>query len=337
MTQPIASVIVLGYNGRQYLDACISSVIDQDMPRESYEIVYVDNGSADGSAEFVSERFPEVRVLRLERNFGFAEGNNRGVPETHGKYVAALNQDTVCHRRWLSELVAALEADPNAKAAHSNILTPWCPGYQAMDRERWPEIVHVAELSRYGFVSYEQRPFSPEPIETIFLAGAATLVEREVIERFGYFFDADFFTYCEDTDLALRLRNLGYRNLLVPTSVVYHDLTPSTGLSWRTLRKTLMILRNRGLAFYKNMGAAEFVAFLPWLLVGAPLKPGELSLGRAQSALYGVGTLPLLPIALGWGAIHARKIAARRRDVLRQRALAPFELLRAVRGAGSRS
>ena len=337
MTQPTASVIVLGYNGRHYLDACISSVLDQEMPRESYEILYVDNASADGSAEFVSERFPDVRVLRLERNFGFAEGNNRGVPETDGKYVAALNQDTVCHRRWLSELVAALEADPEAKAAHSNILTPWCPGYDAMEREAWPEIVHVAELSRFGFVSYEQRPFSPEPIETIFLAGAATLVEREVIERYGYFFDPDFFAYCEDTDLALRVRNLGYRNLLVPTSVVYHDLTPSTGLSWPTLRKTLMILRNRGLAFYKNMGAAEFAAFLPWLLIGAPLKPGELSLGRAKSALYGMGTLPLLPIALGWGAIHARKVAARRRDVLRQRALARFELLRLLRGAGRRS
>ena len=65
MTQPIASVIVLGYNGRQYLDACISSVIDQDMPRESYEIVFVDNASVDGSADFVIERFPDVRVLRL--------------------------------------------------------------------------------------------------------------------------------------------------------------------------------------------------------------------------------------------------------------------------------
>ena len=98
-----------------------------------------------------------------------------------------------------------------------------------------------------------------------------------------------------------------------------------------------MILRNRGLAFYKNMGAAEFAAFLPWLLIGAPLKPGELSLGRAKSALYGMGTLPLLPIALGWGAIHARKVAARRRDVLRQRALARFELLRLLRGGGRRS
>lgn len=337
MSSPTASVIVLGYNGRQYLDACISSLLDQAMPRDAYEILYVDNASVDGSTELVRERFPDVRILQLERNFGFAEGNNRGVAETSGRYIAVLNQDTVCHRRWLPELVAALEASPEVKAVHSNILTPWCPGYAEQERKEWPSIVHVAELNRFGFVAYEQRPFSPEPIETLFLAGAATMVEREVAERFGYLFDPDFFAYCEDTDLALRVRNLGYRSQLVPTSVVYHDLQPSTALSWRTLRKTLMILRNRGLAYFKNMELAEFMAFLPWLLIGAPLKPGELSLGPARSVLYGLGTLPLLPVALGWGALHARKVAARRSEVLQQRTLPRFALLRALReGAGNR-
>ncbi len=158
-----------------------------------------------------------------------------------------------------------------------------------------------------------------------------------MIDRFGYFFDPDLPAYCEDTDLALRVRNLGYRNLLVPTSVVYHDLRPSTSLSLSTLRKTLTILRNRGLAFHKNMEAWEFAAFLPWLLAGAPLKPAELSLGPWRSALYGLGMVPLLPIALGWGALHARKLTARRREVLKQRTLPRSALLRALRGAGDRS
>lgn len=337
MTAPTASVIVLGYNGRRYLDDCLSSLLDQEMPRSAYEVLYVDNGSTDGSAELVRERFPEVRTLELERNFGFADGNNRGLREAHGRYVAVLNQDTVCHRRWLSELVAALESEPAVKAVHSNILTPWCPGFAAKEREGWPSIVHVAELNRFGFVTYQQHPFSQEPIETLFLAGAATMVEREVVERFGYLFDPDFFAYCEDTDLALRVRNLGYRSLLVPTSVVYHDLRPSTSLSWPTLRKTLMILRNRGLAYFKNMELAEFLAFLPWLIMGAPLKPAELSLGPARSVLYGLGTALLAPIALGWAALHARKLAARRSEVLRQRALPRFALLRTLWRSGSPS
>lgn len=332
MTIPLASVIIVGYNGRRYLEACLDSVFDQELSGDAYEVVYADNASADGSADFVQERFPQARVLRFERNYGFAEGNNRALAATRGRYVAALNQDTVVHRRWLSELIAALEARPDAKAAHSNILTPWCPGYEAKERVGWPAIVHIAELSRYGFVAYQQRPFSPEPIETLFLAGAACLVDREVIDRFGYFFDPDFWAYCEDTDLGLRVRNLGYTNLLVPTSVVYHDLTPSTALGWPTLRKTLLILRNRGLAFYKNLTLREFAALLPWLLAGAPFKPGELALGRLRGALFGLGTVPLLPIAAGWGAWHARKLAARRRQVLRQRAIPPFALVRALRG-----
>lgn len=332
MTSPNVSVIVLGYNGRRYLDACLSSVLDQELPRSEYEVLFVDNASSDGSAAFVRERFPDVRVVELERNFGFAEGMNRGVREARGRYVAVLNQDTVCHRRWLSELVAALDARPEALAAHSNVLTPWCPGYEQRDREGWPSIVHVPELSRFGFVGYEQRPFSPEPFETLFLGGAATMVRREALERFGYLFDPDFFAYCEDTDLALRLANLGAPNLLVPTSVVYHDLTPSTALGWPALRKTLLILRNRTLAFYKNLGWLEFLSFLPWLVAGAPLKPGELRMGRLRSVLYGLGTVPLIPIALLWAAATARKVAGRRGDVLRQRTIPRFALLRALRG-----
>ncbi|MEX0785566.1 MAG: glycosyltransferase family 2 protein [Dehalococcoidia bacterium] len=331
MTQPTVSVIVLGYNGRDYLDACLSSLLDQELPRSEYELLYVDNASSDGSPSFVRERFPDVRVVELERNFGFAEGNNRGVKETSGRYIAVLNQDTVCHRRWLSALTGALEARPDALAAHSNVLTPWCPGYDARDREGEPSIVHVAELNCYGFVTYEQRPYSHEPIETVFLAGAATLVRREAVDRFGYLFDPDFFAYCEDTDLALRLRNLGAPNLQVPNAVVYHDLTPSTSISWWTLRKTLLILRNRGLAFYKNLGALELLGFLPWLVAGAPLKPGELALGRLRSVAYGLALLPLVPVAFLWALLLIPSVAGRRADVLRQRVLPRGALLRMLR------
>lgn len=335
MTAPRASVIVLGYNGRRYLDACLASLLDSELPRDEYEVLYVDNGSTDGSVDFVRERFPDVRIVSLDRNYGFAEGNNRGLHEARGRHIAVLNQDTVCHRRWLSELLAAVETDPDVKAVHSNILTPWCPGYEEMEREAWPPIVHVAELNRFGFVAYQQRPFATEPIETLFLAGAAMMVQRELVDRMGYLFDRDFTAYCEDTDLALRVHNLGYRSLLVPTSVVYHDLRPSTALSWPTLRKTLMIVRNRALAYFKNMELVEFLAFLPRMAVGAPLKPGELSLGPARSALYALGTVPLIPVALAWAALHARKVMARRSELLRQRKRPRFALLRSLRGTGA--
>ena len=82
----IASVIVLAYNDKQYLQACLSSLIDQDLPADSYEVIYADNASTDGSVEFVEENFPTVRVVQLEHNYGFAEGNNRAAEYAKGKY-----------------------------------------------------------------------------------------------------------------------------------------------------------------------------------------------------------------------------------------------------------
>ena len=327
MTSSKVSVIVLGYNGREYLDACIGSLVDQEMAQDDYELLYVDNDSTDESVAFVSERFPTVRVIRMDRNYGFAEGNNRAISETKGRYIAVLNQDTVCHRRWLSELSGALDARPDVMAVHSNVLTPWCPGFDTKEREAWPEIVHIAELSRFGFVAYQQRPFAEDPIETLFLGGAATMVRREVVERAGYLFERSFVAYCEDTDLALRIRNSGHPNLLVPTAVVYHDLTPTTGFSWLTLRKTLLIVRNRFLAFFKNMNMVEFMAYLPWLVVGAPLKPGELNLG-ARSVLYALGMVALVPIAMLWAAFKIPSVLAHRAQIISGRTLGRFGMLR---------
>jgi len=328
MSLPAASVIVLGYNGQRYLDACLSSLLDQDLPHDEYEVLYVDNASTDGSADLVAERFPDVRVVRLERNFGFAEGNNRGVTETRGRHVAVLNQDTVCHRRWLSALMAALEAQPDVKAVHSNILTPWCPGYAAKEREAWPSIVHVAELNRFGFVTYRQQPFSPEPIETLFLAGAATMVDREVIERFGYLFDPDFFAYAEDLDLGLRIRALGYRTVLVPTSVVYHKHHLKTRLTVQNFLFTVRIVRNRCLSLFKCMYLAEFLVALPLTILGAPLNATQFGLRPAQRVLYFLYLVPVSLAALLTLPFHLPRYARKRSEVLARRVPDRFWFLR---------
>jgi GT2 family glycosyltransferase len=334
MTSPKVSVIVLGYNGRDYLGPCFDSLLDLDPVDGGHELVYADNNSQDGSADLIERNYPSVRVLRFDRNHGFAEGYNRAVREVKGAYIGILNQDTVCHRRWLAELSRALDEHPEAAAVHSNVLTPFTPGYERLERVDWPGVVLVSELTRFGFVGYEQRPFTEEPIETIFLAGAASMVRREVVERDGYLFECALVAYCEDTDLALRLRNAGHVNLLVPKAVVYHDLTPTTGLSLATLRKTLMIVRNRFLAFFKNMGLLEFAGYAPVLAVGAPLKPGELSLGKS-SLLYALGMIPLVPIAMVWAILEAPKVWSHRFAILASRRLPRFGMLRLMLGGRS--
>src|SRR5437867_4234549 len=101
---PLASVIILGYWGRAFVDDCLSSVLDQDLAPERYDVLYVDNGSRDRAGELVRERYPRARVLELDHNYGYAEGNNIGFRNTTGNIVVFLNEDTAVHRSWLREL-----------------------------------------------------------------------------------------------------------------------------------------------------------------------------------------------------------------------------------------
>src|ERR687896_202519 len=105
---PLVSIVVLGWNGREYVDGCLSSLLDQDFDRP-YEVLFVDNGSIDGTAD-AAEGYAGVRVHRLDRNYGYCLGNNKGFEIAHGAYVVFLNQDVIVHRSWLTELVAALES-----------------------------------------------------------------------------------------------------------------------------------------------------------------------------------------------------------------------------------
>src|SRR2546428_7848746 len=119
--QPLASVIVLGWNGREFLVDCLGSVLDQDLPLSEYEVLYVDNGSRDGSPALVREGFPQIRVLELDHNYGYAEGNNIGFRHTRGELAVFLTQDTAVHGSWPTELLHALCSASAIKAAPANV------------------------------------------------------------------------------------------------------------------------------------------------------------------------------------------------------------------------
>ncbi|MCL4552356.1 MAG: glycosyltransferase family 2 protein, partial [Candidatus Marsarchaeota archaeon] len=114
------TVIVVNWNGRRYLESCLSSILAQTY--RNLEVVLVDNGSTDRSVEFVAERFPEVRVLVNQENVGFAAANNQAIEVTRGEYVALLNNDTYADPAWLERLVAAMEVNPRVGACASKML-----------------------------------------------------------------------------------------------------------------------------------------------------------------------------------------------------------------------
>src|ERR1700674_3175100 len=106
---PSVSVVVLNWNGKGHLTACLDSLLALDYPASKLQILLCDNGSTDGSVKFVRKGFPKVTVVSLDRNYGFAEGNNRAAKEAMGEWVAFLNNDMWVEPQWLKNMVAPLD------------------------------------------------------------------------------------------------------------------------------------------------------------------------------------------------------------------------------------
>jgi GT2 family glycosyltransferase len=324
----IASVIVLAYNDKQYLQACLSSLIDQDLPADSYEVIYADNASTDGSVEFVEENFPTVRVVQLEHNYGFAEGNNRAAEYAKGKYLSFQNADTVAHRRWLPELINAIESDPMVKACHPPGLPLDFGGYN--ERDKPVERGVMCELTRYGYVDFTENRLDGDRVPTLFIAGGSLLIDPEIHDQLKYYFDPTYFIYNEDTDLGLRINNLGYKILYVPSAACYHQRAPSrrTLFSKKSLRMAYLVTRNRFITFYKNMYAIEYLLALPLIFLGSIIKLRTLPMKPLKKVIYALGLIPFTFITLILAVIRFPRYAKERSYILKNSPHGRFWLLK---------
>lgn len=216
------SVIILNWNGLKFLPECLDSLAAQSF--HDFEVVLVDNGSQDGSVEFLRERYPWVKLLALQENTGFAEGNNRGLAAATGEFIVALNNDTRVEPEFLEELVSVAASHPKAGMVAAKMLNYYEPG--RIDAVALKIGVNglgynigVGELDARQYDT-GVRPFGP--------CGGAALYRRAMLEQVG-FFDADFFAYYEDFDLAWRGRLAGWDCASAPRAVVYHVHSATSG------------------------------------------------------------------------------------------------------------
>ncbi len=328
-----ASVIVLGYNGKSLLERCLDSVLDQSFPAGQFEAIYADNASGDGSADWVSEHFPSVRVLRFERNLGFAEGNNRAAEQARGRYLLFLNQDTVVHRHWLAEMVRTLALSPTEgpEAGTGLPIVPpsrvvaghaaGCPlRAGAMEREARVERGFLSEITRFGAVEPVEIDLPDSPIPTLHIGGGSMILDRQVLDELDYIFDPTLFAYGEDLDLGLRLNGLGHRVVFVPTAICYHHREGRAEPSRTTLRRTALATRNRFLVYMKNMHWDEFVLALPLLFVGSIAKMSTMVSSPVKKVIYGLGLLPFTAYYLAAAAVRMPRYLPDRRRILARRA-----------------
>lgn len=276
------SIVVLSFDTRALLLECLASVVEdihRPNARLACEVIVVDNGSSDGSADAVRDAFPSVEVIALDTNRGFAAGNNVALTRAKGKYVALLNSDVVLEPGALERVFDVLEARPDAGAAGIQLLHPdgrlqnSIHGYPSVVRELVPRwLLEVAWPSRFPS---KRRP-SREPIAVESVLGAVLVVRREVLQKVGLLPEAYFF-FLEETDWCWRMRRAGFEVLHVPAARAVHRAGSS---SKRKDPAATRIEYHRSLYHFlrANRGATSAVAVMTIrivksLLVLLPLLP----------------------------------------------------------------
>ncbi len=218
---PRVSVVIVSFNHRDLLRQVLEALRLQTF--RNFETIVVDNGSRDGSADLVAANFPDVHLVRLAENTGFAGGNNRGIAVARGEFVALLNNDALPDPRWLEELVAVMDVRPEVGFCASRVLLQSDP--HLLDAAG-DGLTFAATAFKRGHRlpagGYAEQKF------VFGASGSAAFWRRVVLDTVGCF-DEDFFAVYEDVDLSFRAQLAGFPCLYVPTAVVHHRGSSTIG------------------------------------------------------------------------------------------------------------
>ena len=247
---PFVSVITVNWNGQRFLEKLLPILEEQDYPRAYYEIIVLDNDSTrDDSVAYISEHFPNVRLIKNTRNDGFARGNNLAMREAKGEYFVLINNDTLPHTNWLSTLVNCAETETNAGAVVSKVLFAHRgegtiinnAGSLLYPNKAWP----VEEIG----ANQQDGPAFNTRREVTAVSGTSLLLKRAMLAQIGLF-DESFFMYWEDSDLSWRGQNAGWKFYYEPTSIVLHEHSGSS--TEHSDFWTFYVTRNRLLLLWKH-------------------------------------------------------------------------------------
>jgi GT2 family glycosyltransferase len=287
---PDVSVIIVSWNGRRYLDACLGAVAAQE--RVDAETILVDNGSTDGTAAYVREQFPWVRLVALAENRGFTGGNNAGARQARGRYLAFLNNDTVADAGWLRALRGAVDESAGICLTTSRIVYMHDPS--VIDSAGDGYFRSGGAFKRYHGAAAHMADASTEVFA---ICGAACLIARAVFEELGGF-DEDFFASHEDVDLSYRARLRGYRCRYVADAVVRHHGSATLGkvsafavfqgqrnLEWVYFKNTPGSLLARSLPGHVAYDAAAAVHFARRGLLGTFVRAKLAALAGTRRVL----------------------------------------------------
>jgi GT2 family glycosyltransferase len=255
------SVVILNWNGAKLLKQFLPTVL-MHTQTEDCEVVVADNNSSDNSIEVLRQQFPNVKLILLDKNYGFAEGYNKALQQIDSEYVVLLNSDVETSFNWLNPLIEHLEQNRDTAAVQPKILSYTnktmfeyagaAGGF--IDRYGYPfcrgRILHELE---------EDKGQYDEPIEIFWATGACLCMRKDDYMEAGGL-DGDFFAHMEEIDLSWRLLARGKKVVCLPQSKVYH--VGGASLNSESPRKVHLNFRNNLLMIYKNATQTKLIEVL---------------------------------------------------------------------------
>jgi GT2 family glycosyltransferase len=289
MASPKVSIVVVNWNGFDVTRECLASLAAIDYT--NYEVVLVDNGSADGSADKLAAEFPDTIVLRNRENLGFTGGNNVGMRcalERGTDYILLLNNDTVAAPNFLTELISVAESDERI-----GILNPKIYYFDPPTKLWYAGGVYIPwiGIGTHIGAGKSDHPRYSKMKDVSFVTGCAFLIKAAVIREIGLL-DERFFYTSEDTDWSIRAIRAGYRALYVPASVIWHkqsyDVKRNAGKSFRdyyNIRNIILLARKHARPYHWPTLAISLGAMLAYRTMGYTVR-GEFE--RIQALYKGV-------------------------------------------------
>jgi GT2 family glycosyltransferase len=295
------TVVVLNWNGLEHLRLCLGSLERQTF--SGFRVLLVDNGSTDGSLQWARREFPDVGLLDLERNLGFAAANNRAIAVCDTPWIALLNNDTEADPGWLEALMDAAASHPDASFFASQV--------RLFDRR---DLLDSAgdgmPVAGAAFkIGHLQSAAAYRESRYVFGASAAAALYRTALLRELGGFDEDFFYIYEDADLSFRAQLAGHRCLYVPEAVVYHKV--NTSLLRSPAEAVFCGQRNADWLVWKNMPSTLLWKYFPLRVLYF-----LLSLAYFLIRVRRIGTF-LRAKRAAWSG--RRKIMNKRAEIQRQR------------------